>query len=107
MSKVSNLCEFPADTRARIRRRDGGCIFCQHFGSSGFPPTQIAHYVARSHQGLGVEENGALVCAYHHQELDNGKNSEPLKWFFRSYLENQYKDWNEENMIYDKWRWTK
>lgn len=103
MSKVSRMCEFSPAVRAKIKERDGGCIFCQMFGYSGIPATQIMHYVPRSHQGLGIEQNGALGCAYHHHELDNGTNSEPYKRAFRSYLEQQYEDWHSTTLMYNKW----
>lgn len=100
MSKVSRACEFSLAVRKRIKERDKGCIFCQMFGYSGYPATQIMHYVPRSHQGLGIEENGALGCVYHHQELDNGVNSEPYKRVFREYLQAHYPRWNETTLMY-------
>lgn len=96
--------DFSPDVRQRIKDRDGGCIFCQMFGSSGYPATQIMHYIPRSHQGLGVEQNGAWGCVYHHQELDNGTNSEPYKKAFREYLESQYEGFDVSKLKYSKWR---
>ena len=103
MSKRSKDCEFSPQVRKRIKERDNGCIFCLSFGNSGYPATQIAHYVSRGRSGLGVEQNGALVCVKHHQELDNGTNGAPMKAFFKSYLQNHYPGWNEEELIYSKW----
>ncbi len=103
MSKVSKMCEFSKAVRERIKERDGGCIFCQMFGYSGYPATQIMHYVPRSHLGLGIEENGAWGCVVHHQELDNGVNSEPMRRMFREYLESKYDNWDEIPKMYSKW----
>lgn len=107
MSKVSKLCEFSPAEREKIKARDGGCIFCQMFGYSGFPATQIMHYVPRSHLGLGIEKNGAWGCVKHHQELDNGTNSEPMRRVFREYLEQHYDGWSASDCIYSKWDFLK
>lgn len=32
----------------------------------------IMHYIPKSKQGLGIEQNGVLGCRYHHHLLDNG-----------------------------------
>lgn len=102
MSKRSKACEFPAKVREAIKERDGGCIFCKMYGYSGFPPTQIMHYVARSQGGRGVEQNGALGCALHHQQLDNGKNGLTMKEDFKNYLQSLYEGWNEKDLVYRK-----
>lgn len=41
-----------------------------------------------------------------HNEFDNGsgKYSQAIKKAVRDYLQGQYDDWSEENLIYDKWR---
>ncbi len=102
MSKNTFL-EFSPKTRKIIKERDGGCIFCQYAGYSGFPPTQIMHYIPRSRMGMGIEENGAYGCAKHHQELDNGMKSMPMKKYFKEYLKSKYPDWDETKLIYSKW----
>lgn len=103
MSKRSRACEFTPKVRKEIKERDGGCIFCQYTGYSGFPATQIMHYIPRSGGGLGIAKNGALGCVKHHQELDNGVNSEPLKRYFREYLKGKYPDWTAAELMYSKY----
>ena len=102
MSKRSKACEFSTKVRETIKERDGGCIFCRMYGYSGFPPTQIMHYVARSQGGLGSEKNGALGCVLHHQRLDNGMNGLFMKEDFRNYLQSLYEGWNEKDLVYRK-----
>ncbi len=99
--------DFGEKARRTIKDRDGGCIFCRAYGNSGFPATQIAHYIPRSHGGLGVPENGAYVCAPHHQNLDNSPLRQKYMAFFKRYLQGHYKIWNENDLIYDKWRWSR
>lgn len=105
--KRSKVCEFPPKVRHRIWERDQGCIFCRlgykpSKEAGGYP--QCAHYVARSQGGLGVEQNGALACAYHHQMLDNGLYHNEMKAIFRGYLKSHYPEWDESALIYNKWK---
>ena len=54
----------------------------------------------------GIPQNGAVGCQYHHEMLDNGskgKRDEMLE-IFRSYLKDSYPDWDEKNLVYDKWK---
>ena len=115
-SKRSKACEFGKQERFLIYDRDRGkCIFC----ASGrkdikMPKNAFAeqidgymHYIPRSQGGLGIPANGALGCRYHHMMLDNGGDREQariLKEYFREYLQEHYSWWNEEDLIYDKWK---
>jgi len=103
MGRRSKACEFPQEVRKRIKQRDKGCIFCQLMGYSGYPPTQIMHYVARSQGGKGIEQNGAWGCALHHQQLDNGLQSTVMREYFKEYLQSIYPEWNEKDLVYSKW----
>ena len=108
MGKRSKACEFSAAERRKIHERDHEtCIFCR----LGYKPSkeaggylQCAHYVARSQGGVGVEQNGALACVYHHQMLDNGLYHDEMQKLFREYLEEHYPGWNESELTYDKWK---
>ena len=110
MSQRSRACDFQRKVRERIIQRDDGCIFCQMGympNTSGGPAWySIMHYIPRSHGGLGIEENGAVGCQWHHDMLDNGNvgNREEMLELFKSYLQEHYKNWDEEKLIYKKWR---
>lgn len=69
----------------------------------------VMHYIPRSRGGLGIEENGALGCHYHHTMLDNGNTGrrEEMLGLFKEYLMQQYEDWKEEDLVYDKWSFFK
>ena len=54
---------------------------------------ETMHFVPRSAGGLGVEQNGAIGCKYHHEMLD----------FFEKYLRGKYPGWNREALIYKKY----
>ena len=109
-SKRTKACEFNAKSRQQVYGRDFGCIFCEagyHVDEADEYDLQIdgiMHYIPRSQGGLGIPENGALGCRYHHRMLDNGSagRREEMLGIFREYLKGIYPDWNEEKLIYKK-----
>lgn len=112
MKKRTRQLEFSTKTRERIKQRDNHrCIFCNlgyHMESTtslGYGIQSIMHYIPRSKGGLGIEQNGALGCQYHHELLDNGNKGlrEEMLGIFKGYLMGFYPDWNEEDLIYKKY----
>lgn len=71
----SRRLEFSPDSSAEDYRAGRGCFFCRHLYHmehalpGDLVPKDIMHVVARSHLGLGVEQNGVLGCRYHHSLL--------------------------------------
>ena len=74
--KYTRKLQFPKKTVEKICYRDHGeCIFC----SMGYYTEcssemlleikDIMHYIPKSSMGLGIEQNGALGCRYHHGML--------------------------------------
>ena len=112
-SRAAKAHEFSKKAREEICARDlGQCIFCRmkyHQEEStwlGRQMLSVMHYIPRSKGGLGIPENGALGCAFHHEMMDNGyhgRRQEMLE-IFRNYLKEKHPKWNEENLTYDKWR---
>lgn len=108
-SKQSRMREFSAKARKEIYARDGGCIFCRmgyHMTAEAGYIFSVMHYVPRSQNGLGIAQNGALGCQYHHNLLDNGNKGlrEEMQELFREYLKEHYPEWNEKDLVYTKWR---
>lgn len=107
MHKQTKASRFGKRARERILERDKGCIFCQmayHLPPEPQTIFDIMHIVNRSQGGLGVEENGALGCRWHHNLLDNGNKglrAEMLQ-LLEKYMENVYPGWNKERLIYRK-----
>ncbi len=86
--------------RCAVYERDGyRCIIC---GSSQGQPN--AHYIARSQGGLGVEENIVTLCPCCHRDYDQSCKRKVYKDFIKSYLKNKYPEWDENKLIYRKWR---
>ena len=104
-SKRSKACDIKPAVRKRVLERDGGCcILC------GTPRNlQIAHFVARSEGGLGIEQNLVIACVDCHYEMDQTKKEirEPKRNEARCYLKSKYPDWDEKRLKYDKdsWKW--
>lgn len=69
---------------------------------------QIMHFVPRSQGGLGIPQNLACGCAWHHMLLDNGKDTRAdMLSKFEEYLKARYKGWNREMVVFNKWRFLK
>ena len=107
-SKQAKAREFSAKDREKIKKRDGGCIFCK----MGYHPSpeagyllSIMHYIPRSKNGLGIPENGAVGCQYHHTLMDNGNQGlrEEMLEIFREHLQKHYPGWDEKKLTYSKW----
>lgn len=112
MSKQARAREFSAKERKKIYQRDDGkCIYCvkqyrmEKATWLGLEIKSVMHYIPRSHNGLGIEQNGAIGCQYHHEMLDNGSggNREEMLDIFREHLSTRYPEWNEEMLVYSKW----
>ena len=112
-SKQANAREFNQAVREEIYTRDKGeCIFCvieyrmEKSTWYGRKLKSIMHYVPRAANGLGIPENGAVGCQYHHEMLDNGYNKgdrEEMMQIFKEYLQSKYPNWDEKKLVYNKW----
>ena len=99
MSKRSKACDITKKVKDIVWERDEyKCIIC---GSYQAMPN--AHYIARSHGGLGIPQNIVTLCLQCHFDYDNGKYHKEYKKLIRSHLKAIYGDeWNEEKLIYKK-----
>ena len=100
MSKISKACDISPKVRQEVLERDSHrCIICG--ANHGL---QIAHFISRGRLGLGIAENLAVMCPQCHFQYDNGKFHKEIEELFREYLKTLYEEWNEENLVYKKWR---
>ena len=83
MPKYTKYLEFSQKERTAIRERDNyRCIFCQvgyrmpPANEMGRNMQDIMHYIPRSSLGLGIKQNGAVGCRYHHNMMDNGSSGD-------------------------------
>ena len=99
MHKRTKACAISKKTKERVYKRDmGACIFC---GAPGLPE---AHYIPRSHGGLGIEQNIITACRPCHDKLDNSTQRQHMLKKAAAHLRRHYPDWNEKDLIYDKWQ---
>ena len=98
MHKRTRACAISKKTKLRVYERDKGrCIFC---GAPGLPE---AHYIPRSHGGLGIEQNIVTACRPCHDKMDNSTARQQMLQDAADYLKRLYPDWNEQSLVYDKW----
>lgn len=61
-----------------------------------------AHYISRSHGGLGREDNILTLCPGCHMRYDQTTDREKIRPYFTRYLREHYRNWNEKNLVYKK-----
>lgn len=98
-TKRAKACDIPKSVKDRVWERDGHkCIIC---GSRyAFPNS---HFVRRSQNGKGIEENIVTMCQMCHQMYDQGVDRRAIEAYTENYLKSLYPGWNRENLIYKKW----
>lgn len=100
MSKMSEATSIPMEVKRKVYARDGGrCIVC---GREGLPN---AHYIRRSHGGLGIEENIVTLCPQCHHDFDNGFHRREIGDYISEYLDKWYPDFPDEKRRYNKYKW--
>ena len=99
-SKRTKACEIPKGVKERVWQRDKRCVLCGRYAPD--PGWSNAHYIARSHGGLGIEENILTLCPDCHNRYDNGEYRNTLADLFADYLKTKYPNWNKGNLLYTK-----
>jgi len=98
-SKQAKACDISKVVKNAVWERDGHkCIIC---GSYAAMPN--AHYIPRSHGGLGIEQNIVTLCNQCHDSFDNTPARPWYKNRIQEYLKSLYFDWQESNLIYQKY----
>ena len=87
----------PTVYRHVLERDNGACVLC---GRSDM--LQCAHYVPRSHGGLGREKNLVMLCADCHRRYDQSAERKAIRTELREYLQGLYSDWDEWELVYRK-----
>ena len=101
-SKRSKACEISQKVKEIVWLRDNkSFIFCGRY----VPKTcACCHFIARSHGGLGIEKNILTLCNDCHYMYDNTDKRKKIKELFRQYLKEKYQDWDEKELVYNKWK---
>ena len=105
MHEKTKACQISRKTKERVYARDNGyCVLCGRYCQVD---NACAHFISRARGGLGIEKNILTLCPACHYEYDNANRVTSRKFkeeFFRKYLMEKYDDFNEEELVYDKWR---
>ena len=102
-SKRTKACEIPPEVKKAVEERDNKCcIFCGSPNAKG-----EAHVISRAQGGLGVERNIITACRVCHGKMDNSQFRAYYVEKAKEYLKGIYPDWNEEDLIYNKWKGLK
>lgn len=101
MHKLTKATNIPLNVKYRVWERDSHCcIIC---GSPNAAPN--AHYIRRSHGGLGIEENVVTLCTRCHHDFDNGSKREDYGMIIKDYLDMWYPGFSDEKRVYSKYDW--
>ena len=106
MRKQTKQTDFSRDVKIAISERDSiqGWPCCVRCGTPATEPLawSNAHFIPRSHGGLGIEENGLTLCPLCHRKYDQTAARREMQPFFREYLKSKYPYWDEEKLYYRK-----
>lgn len=107
MNDRTEALSIPRNVKVAVAERDSVdgwpcCILCGRPAPTRAPLSfSCAHYIARSHGGLGIEENVLTLCWPCHQEYD-GAGRKELRPILARHLREYYENWSEDRLIYRK-----
>ena len=113
MLSYTKLLQVSKQTYSEVLIRDGGCVFCNknYHMHPNFPNVldcmimDAMHFIPKSKMGLGIPENLAIGCRYHHHMMDNGNQGlrKEMLGIVEEHLKSIYPNWNKKNLVYRKW----
>lgn len=96
-SRRAKACDITKQVKEAVFERDNGlCILC------GRPGKPNAHFIPRSSNGLGIEQNIITLCTECHRDFDNTPRRKNLRTVIATYLKCCYPDWDETKLYYRK-----
>lgn len=96
-SRRTKACDITRDVKRAVYQRDEGlCVLC------GKPGNPNAHFVARSQNGLGIEENIVTLCQDCHRRYDQTEARAFIRPVLERYLRSKYPDWDIKKLYYRK-----
>lgn len=107
-SKRAKALDISKQVKEIVFARDKGrCVVC----GNSYNVMPNAHYIPRSKGGLGIEQNIVTLCTEMtlnkcHRRFDFGTKEErkQIGEKIKKYLSLRYDNWNEEDLVYKKWR---
>ncbi len=101
-NKVTKATAITKKVKMIVWERDNhSCIFCGKYVEWNFANS---HFIKRSHNGLGIEENIMTNCAECHELFEHEPSRSKMIPFAKQHLKSKYNNWNEDMLIYKKKR---
>lgn len=98
---LTKQTEIKISTKKIVWERDNHkCIFC---GREVPVFCANSHYIKRSHNGKGIEQNILTNCIECHKKMDDSVERTSMLLKAKEYLQSKYDNWNEEILIYKKY----
>lgn len=99
--RLTKATEVSKAVKLKVWERDKHkCIFCQKEVEWNYANS---HYIKRSQNGLGIEQNIMTNCERCHKLYEESMYREQMKEYAKQYLMSKYEDWYEESLIYRKY----
>lgn len=103
--KLTKATSIPKNIKMIVWERDDHkCIFCKKYVDWKYANS---HYIKRSQNGKGIEENIMTNCDYCHTLFEESEQREKMKEFAKNYLMDKYDYWNEDMLKYKKYEQKK
>ena len=107
-SKRSKATDISQAVKKKVWERDKHrCVVC----GNNYNVMPNAHYISRNKGGLGIEQNVVTLCTeltknkcHRKYDLGTKEERERIGLKIKKYLQSKYDNWNEEDLIYKKWR---
>ena len=97
-SRRTKSLDIPPSVKSAVWERDGQrCILC-----SSIYGQPNAHFIPRSHGGLGIERNVVTLCPTCHTRYDQTTERAAIKLVLAEYLAVHYDGWCEGDLYYRK-----
>ena len=108
MNRRTKALAIPREVKLLVASRDSiegwpCCLYCGKPAPTSDPLAfSCAHFVPRSHGGLGKVENILTLCVSCHEKFDFSDQRQVMREYFKRYLQIQHPGWNEADLIYKK-----
>lgn len=100
MHKRTKACMIPKKVKEKvIERDDHKCVLCGRHAPIDWA---CAHFIARSHGGLGTEQNIVTLCPECHRRYDQTSERENIRATLQGYLLSKYEEIDLADLIYRK-----
>ena len=100
MHRQTKYTAIPKNVKETVYNRDRcRCVICGRYVPE---ECASAHLIARSHGGLGIEQNIVTLCHTCHRAYDQSTHRAEIRERLEEHMKYHYPDWDEQKLIYTK-----